>query len=77
MKALKVRLECPSCGNTLHKYYPADNIEMLKRNLVKPNIKCSCGRRGKFSILGFGDAEYELKEGKETIAEAKEENDDE
>ena len=76
MKALKVKLECPSCGNILHKYYPADNIEMLKRNLVKPNIRCSCGRKGSFSILGFGDAEYELKEGKQSIAEEKENGED-
>lgn len=69
MKALKVRLECPSCGNILYKYYPADNIEMLKRNLVRPNIKCSCGRNGSFKIIDFAGAEYELKEGEKEAVE--------
>ena len=60
MLGIRIKFECPDCGNVLSRDIPASTVQMMKRNLEGPS-KCSCGRVGNFRMLDFKPIEFEVK----------------
>jgi len=75
MLGITTRWECPSCGNTIKVSQPFWNKD-LRKKMQEPK-KCGCGRKGKFTLIGFEECQFEvIFEDKTTNRETPKEEDD-
>ena len=58
MLGIKCKFECPTCGNIIKADSPFWNKDLRKK--LKEPIKCGCGRKGNFTMIGFEPCQYEI-----------------
>jgi hypothetical protein len=61
MLGIKLRYECPSCGNLLSVHEPFWSSEIRKK-FKDPIKKCSCGRKGTFTLIDFKPCEFNVQD---------------
>jgi len=65
MLGIKLKYECPACGNIITVSAPFWT-EDYRKKFKDPATRCSCGRRGGFTLLTFEPCQFEVvKEKKE------------
>lgn len=60
MLGIELKWECPSCGNLLKTESPFWNNKLRKMGVTEPK-KCGCGRKAKFTLVGFKECQFEVK----------------
>lgn len=63
MLGIECKFECPSCGNILKTQSPFWTKKQRK-DILEP-VKCACGRKGNFNLIGFKQCSFEIVEEKE------------
>ena len=51
MIGIRLKWECPSCGNILTTHSPFWDADVRKK--ISEPKRCGCGRKGKFNLLDF------------------------